>query len=63
MTTRTWSIDPAPGPEVTHVRDAHSVKWRHDDDLWWADIGHGYEVHRTWPEVLARGPLTDASDE
>jgi hypothetical protein len=28
--------------------------------LWWGDIGHGYEDYRTWPEILARGPRTDA---
>jgi hypothetical protein len=58
-----WSMDPEPGPEVTHVRDAHGVLWRHDDSGWWGDIGHGYDDFRQWHEVLRRGPLTDASSE
>jgi hypothetical protein len=58
-----WEMPAEPGPEVTAVRDRLGVRWRREDDLWWADIGHGYEVHRTWPEVLTRGPLTDASNE
>jgi hypothetical protein len=31
--------------------------------MWWGDIGHGYEDHRQWHEVLRRRPLTDASAE
>jgi hypothetical protein len=67
-----WSMPDQPGPEVTAVRDRLGVRWRRDDDLWWGDIGHtvsvgdedhGYEDYRTWSEVLARGPLTDASGE
>ncbi|HLL69048.1 MAG TPA: hypothetical protein VK453_25535 [Micromonosporaceae bacterium] len=52
-----------PGPEVTHVRDRLNVRWHRDGDYWWADIGYGYEVHHTWPGVLSREPLTDASSE
>ena len=59
----TWRMDPEPGPEVTAVRDAHGVTWRREDTLWWGNIGHGYEDHRQWHELLARGPLTDASGE
>src|SRR5258706_12929322 len=58
-----WEMPPEPGPEVSAVRDRRGVRWRREDIWWWADIGHGYEVNRTWPEVLARGPLTDASGE
>jgi hypothetical protein len=56
-------MDPEPGPEVTHVRDARGVKWRRGDGGWWGDIGHGYDDFHQWPEVVARGPVTDASDE
>ena len=59
----TWVMPAEPGPEVTHVRDRLGVRWRRDGGFWWADIGHGYYGHRTWPEVLSRGPLTDASNE
>jgi hypothetical protein len=54
----TWTAPPEPGPDVTVVRDRRGVCWRRDAGLWWADIGHGYEVYRTWPEILTRGPLT-----
>jgi hypothetical protein len=60
---QTWEMPAEPGAEVTAVRDRLDVRWRREDDLWWADIDHGYEVHRNWPEVLSRGPLTDASNE
>lgn len=50
-----------PGPDVTHVRDTHGVVWRSQDGVWWADIGHGYEVYRQWHDLLRRGPLSDAS--
>jgi hypothetical protein len=59
----TWSAPETPGPEVTAVRDRHGVIWHHDVEVWWGDIGHGYDDHRTWNELLARGPLTDASEE
>lgn len=59
----TWSMSAEPGPEVTAVQDRFGVVWRREDGFWWADIGHGYEVHRTWPAVLSRGPLTDATGE
>jgi hypothetical protein len=45
------------------VRDRLGVRWRREHGLWWDDIGHGYEDYRKWPEILARGPLTDASGE
>ncbi len=61
--SQTFSADPEPGPEVTHVRDRHGVTWRHGDDLWWADIGKGYEDFRTWWDILRRGPLIDATEE
>ncbi|HKT03402.1 MAG TPA: hypothetical protein VJT31_28065 [Rugosimonospora sp.] len=60
---QTWSMDGPPGPEVTAVRDRFGVRWRRDGDLWWGDIGHGYEDYRQWHEVLSRGPLTDASGD
>jgi hypothetical protein len=58
-----WSAPDAPGPEVKAVRDRRGVRWCRDDDLWWGEVGHGYQVHRTWWELLARGPLTEASNE
>lgn len=61
--TATWSADPEPGPEVTRVRDARGVVWRQDAGVWWADIGHGYEVYREWSHLLTRGPLADVTGE
>lgn len=63
MSGQVWAAPVPPGPEVTHVRDRHGVVWRRDDDLFWADLGGGYEQHRTWWELLARGPLTNATGE
>lgn len=56
-----WVLPDLPGPEVTALVDRWGVRWRRDGDLWWGDIGHGYEVHRTWPELLGRGPLEAAA--
>lgn len=58
-----WRAPAEPGPEVTHVYDSRNVVWRREGGLWWADIGHGYEVHRTWWELLSRGTLTNVSRE
>lgn len=58
-----WRMDPPPGPEVAVVYDAFGVLWRRDvgdPNLWLGNIGHGYADHRSWPELLARGPVTDA---
>lgn len=52
-----------PGPDVTHVRDTCGVVWRRQDGVWWADIGHGYEVYRQWHDLLRRGTLSDASGD
>lgn len=63
---RTWTMDAPPGLEVTAVRDEHGVLWRRDPgipDLWWGDIGHGYDDSRQWHELLRRGTLVDASGE
>lgn len=61
--SQTWAApDPAPAA-VTHLRDRYDVLWRRDDDLWWGDVGNGFEKYRTWWELLARGPLTDATGE
>jgi len=57
----TWTAQPEPDPKVAAVRDRHGVRWRRDAGPWWGDIGHDYEDYRTWTEILARGPLTDAS--
>ncbi len=60
----TWMAPTPPGPEVTHVRDPRGVVWRHDGDgLWWGDLGHGYEQHRTWWELLSRGELVNVTGE
>lgn len=58
-----WSGDPEPGDEVTHVRDRVGKVWRREAGVWWADLGAGYETHRTWWELLVRNPLTDATGD
>lgn len=69
--TKTWRMDPQPGPEVTVVRDRYGVRWERDlrNAIWRGFIGHTDEddnscaVYREWPDLVARGPLTDASNE
>jgi len=58
----TWSAPAEPGPEVTAVRDRLNVHWRREAGWWWGDIGHGYDDHRTWIELLKRGPLSDMTN-
>jgi hypothetical protein len=58
-----WPAVEEPGPEVTAVRDQLGVRWRRDAGLWWGNIGHGYEDHRTWLDILGRGPLIDATND
>lgn len=63
---RTWDRVEVPGPEVTALQDSRSVLWTRDapdTDIWWGDLGHGYDVDRTFAQLLRRGPLTDASGE
>lgn len=63
--TRTWSLPPEPGPEVTAVRDSAGIVWkRHPDQPVWTqqDIYPAYAaLSALWHEVLRRGPLTDAT--
>lgn len=59
----TWTAPAEPGPNVFAVRDRHGVIWHREDGLWWGDIGHGYDDHRTWTEILHRSPLTDATGD
>ena len=63
MNAQTWCAPADPGPEVQAVRDNRGVLWTRGDGLWWGDIGHGYDDHRTWAQILARGPLVDATGE
>lgn len=58
-----WEAPAEPDHDVTHVRDRVGKVWYRDAGVWWADLGAGYDTHRTWWELLARGPLTDATGE
>lgn len=60
--TTTWTLPDEPGPEVTAVRDRHGVKWLRQDGQWWSETP-GLGTLRAWHVVLARGPLTDATNE
>lgn len=60
-----WTLPAPPDASVRFLCDRLGKRWRRDDTLglWWGDIGHGYEDYKTWPELLARGPLTiDSKD-
>lgn len=58
----TWSMPDEPGPEITAVRDRWDVLWHRSGDQWWS-TAEGLSTLRRWADLLARGPLTDASDE
>jgi hypothetical protein len=55
---REWTLPVPPDASVTAVIDRYRVRWRLESGVWWGDVGHGYNDYKTWPELLARGPLT-----
>jgi hypothetical protein len=66
MAAEVWSAPEPPPGSVTAVRDRYGVPWTRDPGdpvRWWGNIGHDYDQHRTWWELLARGPLNDASGD
>jgi hypothetical protein len=57
----TWTLPDPPPLDVTEVVDRLDKTWRRDEtdpDLWWGDVGHGYDDPRQWHELLRRGPIT-----
>jgi hypothetical protein len=53
-------VEPTDGLPRT---DRYGVTWTARDGAWWGDIGHTgedgtpYDDHRTWAELLIRGPF------
>lgn len=56
----TWNIPDEPGPEVRAVYDRHDDRWRRTPYGW---INATNVASITWQDLIALGPLTDATND
>lgn len=62
MTRKTWTIPPEPDDSVTHVRDAMTNRvWRRHANGRWVGSRKTYGIW--WHQLIAYGPLTDATGD
>lgn len=51
-----YALPVEPPPEVIELQDKFGSRWEREDNIWY-DVERRMNP-RTWPELLARGPLT-----
>lgn len=66
-TPATYTLLAEPPPEVTELWDRHGRRWERHEALgrvrWRRIFGDGSLIIRTWPELLAAGPLSTVPPE